>query len=119
MGCCRAEQQLLRDTKLLEAPTSVVQHTGEETGFEEENTNLGSYFDRELPELDRVCASSASQYEPRPEFNFETGASYTGQWWGNRRHGFGVQAWPDGATYEGEWRMNRAYGKGRFSHKTG
>ena len=37
----------------------------------------------------------------RPEYTFENGAKYTGQWKGMQREGFGIQIWPDGAKYEG------------------
>ena len=37
--------------------------------------------------------------EDRPDFVFENGARYKGQWKGNVRHGHGVQIWPDGAKY--------------------
>ena len=35
-------------------------------------------------------------------YTFKTGATYTGQWIGGFRDGFGVQVWPDGARYEGK-----------------
>ena len=34
-------------------------------------------------------------------YTFKTGATYSGQWIGGFRDGFGVQVWPDGARYEG------------------
>lgn len=39
--------------------------------------------------------------EKRAEYLFETGTTYTGEWKGNFRDGYGVQHWPDGADYEG------------------
>ena len=60
-----------------------------------------------------------SQCEKRPEFVFDNGARYSGQWSGNMRHGFGVQVWPDGARYEGYWKKNKAHGKGTFWHVYG
>lgn len=51
-----------------------------------------------------------SRCENRPEFVFESGARYNGQWMNNMRHGFGVQVWPDGARYEGYWKNNKAHG---------
>ena len=32
------------------------------------------------------------------EYAFENGAVYKGQWLSKKRHGFGVQTWPDGAS---------------------
>ena len=57
--------------------------------------------------------------EEKPEFVFESGARYNGQWLNNMRHGFGVQVWPDGARYEGFWKNNKAHGKGTFWHVYG
>eukprot|EP00923_Selenidium_pygospionis_P048799 GHVN01083842.1.p4 GENE.GHVN01083842.1~~GHVN01083842.1.p4 ORF type:complete len:139 (+),score=18.71 GHVN01083842.1:171-587(+) len=35
---------------------------------------------------------------------------YTGQWKGRRKHGHGVQKWPDGAEFDGEWLNGMAHG---------
>lgn len=57
--------------------------------------------------------------EYRPEFVFENGAVYKGQWKETYRHGYGVQIWPDGAKYEGYWKNNKAHGLGKFWHADG
>ena len=57
--------------------------------------------------------------EFRPEYTFENGAVYKGQWAVDLRHGFGVQIWPDGAKYEGRWKLNKAEGRGIFWHADG
>eukprot|EP00352_Strombidinopsis_acuminata_P007618 CAMPEP_0176354138 /NCGR_PEP_ID=MMETSP0126-20121128/12327_1 /TAXON_ID=141414 ORGANISM="Strombidinopsis acuminatum, Strain SPMC142" /NCGR_SAMPLE_ID=MMETSP0126 /ASSEMBLY_ACC=CAM_ASM_000229 /LENGTH=246 /DNA_ID=CAMNT_0017706153 /DNA_START=228 /DNA_END=969 /DNA_ORIENTATION=+ len=57
--------------------------------------------------------------EYRPEFVFENGAVYKGQWKDTYRHGYGVQIWPDGAKYEGYWKNNKAHGLGKFWHADG
>lgn len=44
---------------------------------------------------------------------FPNGASYTGQWKDDQRHGYGVQIWIDGSKYEGNWKNNKARGKGK------
>jgi hypothetical protein len=46
--------------------------------------------------------------EERSEVVFKNGAVYKGQWIGEKKHGFGVQIWPDGARYEGYWVNNKA-----------
>ena len=40
----------------------------------------------------------------------KNGATYTGQWLGEVREGFGFQVWPDGSKYEGFWRNDKANG---------
>lgn len=68
---------------------------------------------------------SQAKYDPtlkrekRPPYTYKTGATYTGEWRGGFRDGFGEQEWPDGAKYIGEWKDNRAHGKGRFIHTDG
>ncbi|CAE7525085.1 PIP5K2 [Symbiodinium necroappetens] len=57
--------------------------------------------------------------EARPEFNFENGESYIGQWVGTERHGQGVHRWPNGAKYEGQFERNRASGQGTFQFPNG
>jgi hypothetical protein len=41
------------------------------------------------------------QRQIRPLFTFPGGATYTGEWVGDNREGYGIQLWPDGAKYEG------------------
>ena len=43
----------------------------------------------------------SAKREERALYTFKTGATYTGQWIGGFRDGFGTQIWPDGARYEG------------------
>eukprot|EP00971_Amphidinium_carterae_P277644 5510660-Amphidinium_carterae.1 len=52
----------------------------------------------------------------RPEYQLESGATYTGEWIGSDRHGHGVQVWPDGARFEGQWEANKVKGHGKFTH---
>lgn len=42
-----------------------------------------------------------SRCEKRAPHQFESGATYEGEWLDNMRHGNGVQIWPDGARYDG------------------
>mmetsp|Transcript_1297 Transcript_1297/g.3160 ORF Transcript_1297/g.3160 Transcript_1297/m.3160 type:complete len:932 (+) Transcript_1297:106-2901(+) len=55
----------------------------------------------------------------RPTFKFKNGSEYTGEWMGNKRHGTGLQQWPDGSRYEGRWLNDMMHGKGRFTHEDG
>ncbi|CAD8159237.1 unnamed protein product [Paramecium pentaurelia] len=64
-------------------------------------------------------ANNVQSREKRPLFVFKNGATYEGEWVGNKRDGKGVQIWPDGARYDGEWVDNKACGKGSFYHVDG
>lgn len=48
--------------------------------------------------------------EKLPKYEFKSGATYEGEWLGNKRDGKGIQIWPDGAKYDGEWVNNKACG---------
>lgn len=69
-----------------------------------------------------------------PAVQTEGGGVYRGEWYfifikiefnviyqrvGNKRHGRGVQVWPDGSIYEGYWRNNQANILGRLIHADG
>ncbi len=49
----------------------------------------------------------------------ENGATYTGQLKEGRRHGYGIQVWPDGKKYMGYWRNDLQHGKGRMRYIDG
>ena len=51
-----------------------------------------------------------SQLEDRGQVHFKNGATYTGQWLGNMKHGWGTQVWKDGAKYEGNWQEDKQHG---------
>ncbi|MGE3647952.1 MAG: hypothetical protein AB7G10_06425, partial [Reyranellaceae bacterium] len=38
------------------------------------------------------------------------GATYDGAWVDGKRHGRGLQIWPNGERYEGEWRNDKRDG---------
>eukprot|EP00913_Durusdinium_trenchii_P033987 g31814.t1 len=65
-----------------------------------------------------TCASK-ERAEVRPAHTFANGSTYTGEWLGLVRHGYGKQVWPDGARYEGQWCHDMANGMGRFQHGDG
>jgi len=75
------------------------------------------YFARELQELNDLPPND--KQGPRPEFRFQTGATYLGEWKGNMRHGMGKQTWVDGASFTGQWRDNYVSGVGEFQHADG
>jgi 1-phosphatidylinositol-4-phosphate 5-kinase len=41
-------------------------------------------------------------------------ADYTGQYKGNKRHGYGELTWPDGSIYEGQFHEDKIQGLGRY-----
>lgn len=41
-----------------------------------------------------------------------SGASYDGEWHGNKKHGYGVQVFPNGEKYEGQWGHGLRNGEG-------
>lgn len=45
-------------------------------------------------------------------FPFVNGATYKGEWRGDKKEGFGIQINPDNTKYEGEWKSNRPHGRG-------
>ena len=47
------------------------------------------------------------------------GATYTGEWLGDERDGFGILVWPNGSVYEGQFKNNLAHGLGKITHKDG
>jgi len=71
----------------------------------------------ELAELPPPSNGSAARQRKR--HTFRSGAVYDGQWFGNKRDGFGAMTWPDGARYLGEWTADMACGHGRFTHEDG
>ncbi|XP_078463012.1 junctophilin-1-like isoform X1 [Lampetra fluviatilis] len=53
------------------------------------------------------------------EVEANTTETYTGEWKGDKRSGFGVSQRSDGLRYEGEWLANRRNGYGRTSYPDG
>ena len=44
---------------------------------------------------------------------------YTGEWDNDRKHGRGIQTWPDGREYSGQWFNNNINGQGRYIRSDG
>jgi hypothetical protein len=63
--------------------------------------------------------SGESTLEHRSYTYKSTGATYTGEFNGNLRHGFGTMVWVDGTTYEGRFHYNLASGQGKMIFWTG
>ncbi|CAJ1421720.1 unnamed protein product [Effrenium voratum] len=59
------------------------------------------------------------EHEVRQAHTYSNGSTYTGEWQGLVRHGFGIQVWPDGASYQGQWCHDMANGLGVFRHSDG
>lgn len=54
-----------------------------------------------------------------PQRFLANNAIYKGQWKDGKRHGRGIQFWPDGSVYQGDWVNDMADGKGRLIHPDG
>ena len=61
------------------------------------------------------------EVEIRPTTICENKTVYYGEWdiKNNKRHGRGIQVWPDGSKYMGYWQNNQACGKGKLIHQDG
>ena len=61
------------------------------------------------------------EVELRPTTLCENKTIYYGEWdkKNNKRHGRGIQVWPDGAKYLGYWKNNQANGQGKLIHQDG
>jgi len=94
---------------------------GGREGSMDSNSSQLSYFDRELEELEQLRKGVAGfvSVNDKKLYMFRSGATYLGQWYDNRRHGYGKQTWPDGSIYQGQWQENCAAGHGRFMHHDG
>ena len=68
---------------------------------------------------DESDSEDTSSYDIRPAFEFACGGTYTGQWNGELRHGYGTQKWPDGSIYSGYWKNDKAHGEGSFHQMNG
>lgn len=81
---------------------------------EDDPLSSWKYFNLELRELEDMRDDGT--LGRRPTYRFTSGATYTGQWEGRHRHGFGLQVWPDGVRFHGHWRRSIAQGLGQFRH---
>ena len=77
-------------------------------------------------EFQEFCSTHASlddsiKVELRPSTSCENKTIYYGEWdtKHNKRHGRGIQVWPDGSKYIGYWKNNQAWGKGKLIHHDG
>jgi hypothetical protein len=60
-----------------------------------------------------------SKKSGKPQAQWKTGKTYSGDWDHDKRQGFGTQTWPNGNKYEGDWQTNKRHGKGTFWVKEG
>ena len=98
---------------------------------EEEERNNIQYKEIETnlitpKEFEEFCTTHESlndstKVELRPATSCEHKTIYYGEWdiKNNKRHGRGIQVWPDGSKYIGYWKNNQAWGKGKLIHQDG
>ena len=62
-----------------------------------------------------------NETEWRPEFTFESGDKYTGNWVKGTKikQGYGVLIWADGSRYEGQFKRNKIHGRGKVTFFNG
>eukprot|EP00445_Apocalathium_hangoei_P068132 CAMPEP_0204142022 /NCGR_PEP_ID=MMETSP0361-20130328/19775_1 /ASSEMBLY_ACC=CAM_ASM_000343 /TAXON_ID=268821 /ORGANISM="Scrippsiella Hangoei, Strain SHTV-5" /LENGTH=389 /DNA_ID=CAMNT_0051095843 /DNA_START=56 /DNA_END=1225 /DNA_ORIENTATION=+ len=87
-------------------------------------TPAGSMLSDRSTALGSSALSSSSScgdgLEDRPAtFVKEDGCTYTGQWLGDTRQGWGVAKWSNGQKYEGQFRDNLPHGRGVFTEADG
>ena len=94
---------------------------GEDFHYKQIETNLIT-----PEEFQEFCTTNVSladsvQIEIRPSTLCENQTIYYGEWdiKNNKRHGRGIQVWPDGSKYLGYWKNNQAFGKGKLIHPDG
>lgn len=55
----------------------------------------------------------------RGTFTYESGETYTGDWVNNQKHGQGTYVWLNGSQFTGGWQNNRAHGEGIYTFANG
>lgn len=68
---------------------------------------------RDTDELELTGSPDAS-CESKPTQKLRDGCLYKGTWKMNKRHGRGIQLWPDDTYFTGEWFNDDANGRGRL-----
>ena len=69
--------------------------------------------------LSKFEVKDAEEVITRPAVTLEDGIKYTGEWKGHKKHGKGVQTYPDGSTFEGVFVEGVACGPAAFTHVDG
>ena len=60
-----------------------------------------------------------NKIEMGPQTTAANGSIYQGERMYGKKHGHGIQVWPDSSRYEGEWQNDQANGKGTLVHADG
>lgn len=74
-----------------------------------------SYFS--LQEIRETLSSTVppDQRSQKDQFTYRSGATYSGEWVGGFRDGYGTMIWPDGSSFVGNWAYSRPLGLGKFT----
>lgn len=72
--------------------------------------------DQASPSTPRGARAAGAEKErvERPEYIFENGDKYSGQWLGDSRDGHGVLVYENGARYDGQWVADKVEGYGVY-----
>lgn len=94
--------------------------------FLEDKENIKDYYSDQVKAKIKEIGEFKYEDKANDETNIQffpmklvdNSVRYEGEWTedDNKRHGKGIQVWPDGSVYEGYWRHDKAYGKGRLIH---
>lgn len=74
-----------------------------------------AYISQLIQEIDNKFAES----KDIKEVKLQDKIKYKGEILKNKKHGYGIQIWPDGTIYRGEWKDDNANGKGILIHSNG
>jgi len=79
------------------------------------SSSLEQFGEFKFGKLEKEC----EELPTMGPYLMETGMIYIGQWKNGKKHGKGVQIWPDGSRYDGFFENGLANGRGRLIHADG
>lgn len=93
--------------------------TNEESDNPDFLAKLQQSYNSNISEISEIAGDKQSKGN-KTLVEFANGGVYEGDWDDKlKRHGYGIQKWPDGSKYEGYWKSDRANGFGKLYHSDG